>query len=104
MPASSSTMRMLCMPDAVDYRGGFDDNWKFNNEASAHGTVLFDANRSAMIFHDAVYDGEAEPGTALLSGEVGKKKSFLQLASHAMAGVGNSNFDGVAAGDQRGRN
>src|SRR6266567_7633341 len=104
IPASSSTMRMLCMLNGDRSRRGFGHYGKLNNEPRADGMVLFHPDRAMMIFHDATDDGQAESGAALFGGEIGQEEFFLELAGHAVACIGDGNLDRVAARHQCSRN
>src|SRR5580704_5200032 len=104
IPASSSTTRMLCMLGSGGGRCGFRHDRQFDDEAGADRMIFFDADRAVMIFHNAAYDGEAEASAAFFGGEIGQKKFLFQFAGHAVAGVGDGNLDGVAAGDERSGN
>src|SRR5208282_6674064 len=99
IPASSSTIRMLCMLGSSGRGRGFGHDRQFDDEARADGMIFFNTNRAVMIFHNAAHDSEAEAGAAFLGGEIREKKFFFQLAGHAVAGVGDGNLDGVAARD-----
>src|SRR5271166_1879493 len=100
MPVSSSTMRILCMLCHGRGERWLGDYWQFHHEARSSRLVLFHANGSVMFFDDAAHDGQAETGPALSGGEIGQKKSLLQLAGHAMAGIGDGDLDCIAAGHQ----
>ena len=78
------------------------DDRQFHDEARSYRLVFLHANRAVMLFDDAAYDGQAKAGAALSGGEIRQEEFFFQLASHAVAGVGDGDFDGVAAGYQRG--
>ena len=54
-----------------------------------------------MFLDDLGGDGEAEPGAALLGGEVRQEETLAHLVGEAGAGVGDGEFD-HAAGQQRG--
>src|ERR1700686_2905762 len=93
IPASSSTMRILYMVDG----GGrsFRNNRKFDNETRTDRAVLFHADRTVMIFHDAAHDRQAEARASFLGGEIGQEKLLLEFASHAVSGVGGGDLDGI---------
>src|ERR1035437_5507750 len=97
MPASSSTMRMLCMLGGGRCRRGFGDNRKFNDEPRADWMVLLYADRAMMIFHNATDNGQAESGAAFLGGEIWQEEFFLELAGHAVARVGHRNLHRITA-------
>src|ERR1700730_19454208 len=94
IPASSSTMRILCMVDG-DGRG-FRNNRKFDNEARADRAVLLDADRAMMIFDDAAHDRQAEARAAPLGREIRQEKLLLEFASNAVPGVGDGDLHGAA--------
>src|ERR1039458_4079521 len=104
MPDSSSTTRILCMLGRGSGEGGLRNSRQLPDEACADGLILLDANRSMMLLDDPAYDRQSQAGPALSSGKIRKKKFFLQLATHAVPGVCDSDFDRVAAGHQRSRN
>src|ERR1700676_3419887 len=70
IPASSSTMRILCMLGSGWGRRRIRDNRKFHDKTRAHGLVLFYANRAMMIRYDAADDSQAEPRATLLSRKI----------------------------------
>src|SRR5580765_7714705 len=100
IPASSSTTRMLCMLGSHRCRRGVGNNWKFNDEPRAHRSVLFHANGAMMIFDNSADNREPESSAAFLGREIRQEKSFLKFAGHAVARVGDGNFNGVAARHQ----
>src|ERR1700688_3484702 len=83
---------------------GFKRYWQLNHETAAHRFVFFHANGTMMIFHNPAHDGQAQSGASLLGREVGQEKSFLHIARNSLPGVGDDQFDGLATGDERGRN
>lgn len=85
-------------------RRGFRHNWKLNDEPGADGMIFLYANGAMMIFDDAADDGQAEPGAALLGGEIRQEEFFFELAGDAVSGVGHGDLDRVAGGNQCGRN
>src|SRR5579864_6398486 len=101
IPASSSTMRILCM---LGSGRSFRDNGKFDNETRADWAVLFYADRAMMIFDDAAHNRQAEARAALLSGEIRQEKPLLEFASDAVPGVGDGDLDGIASRHQGSRN
>ena len=50
-----------------------------------------------MIFDNSADNGEAQSSAAFLGREIRQEKFFLKFAGHAVAGVGDGNFNGVAA-------
>src|ERR1700722_5481594 len=103
MVGSSSTIRMLCMVD----RGSSDrvrHNRQFHHKACAHGLIFFYADRTVMVFDNAVHNCQAQAGTALLGGEVGQEQPLLQFSRDAVAGVGNRDLHHIAGGHERSRN
>src|ERR1700758_4137288 len=99
MPASSSTMRMLYM-FGDDGRGRrFRHNREFYDKAGADRMIFFHANRAMMILHNPAHDREAKPGTAPFRGEVRQEQLLLQFSRDAMTGIGNRDFNRVAACD-----
>src|SRR5258708_32146018 len=76
MPASSSTMRMLCMLDGDRCGRRFGHNRKLDDEARADGMIFFHADRAVRIFHNAAHDGQAEAGAALLGREIWQVNFF----------------------------
>src|ERR1700680_4816954 len=104
IPASSSTMRMLCILGGNRCRRRFENNRKFNDETRAHGLVLFYTDRAVMIFDDAVHDSQATSGAAFLGREIWQEEFFLEFAGHAVAGVGNRDLHRIAGRHQCSRN
>src|SRR5580692_1394166 len=104
MVGSSSTMRMLCMLIDGGCGNGFGHNRQFHHKPGADRLILFYANRAVMIFDDAVYDGKSKTGSAFLGGEVRQEQALLQLASHAVASIGDDDLHHVAAMHQSGGN
>src|SRR5882724_8506379 len=104
MAASSSTMRMLCMRGPA--RGGLRlllrSQRYFDDEARAHGEILFHANGAVMVFDDAAHNGKSEAGSALLGRKIRQKKFFLQLGGDAVPGVGDDQLDRFATLDDGG--
>src|SRR5580704_11171804 len=100
IPASSSTMRMLCMLRSRRCRRRFGDNGKFYDEARADRIILFHANGAMVIFDDAADDGQSKARAALLGGEIRQKEFFFDFTGNAVASVGNGDLDGVAAPHQ----
>src|SRR5580692_10431501 len=76
---SSSTIRMLCMRIDGRHRDCIRNHRQFNHEPSADRLVFFYANRTVVVFDDAVYDGKPKPGAPLLGGEVWQEKTLLQF-------------------------
>src|SRR5258708_6268497 len=97
MPASSSTMKMLCMLDGDRCGRRFGHNRKLDDEARADGMIFFHADRAVMIFHNAAHDGQAESGATLLGGKIRQEKFLFEFASYAVSRVGDSDLDRVAA-------
>src|SRR5271165_3255970 len=104
IPASSSTIRMLCMLGGRRCRRGLGDDGKFHDKTRADGMVLFYTDGAMVIFDNPADDGQAEARAPLLGGKIRQEEFFFELASHTVAGVGNRDLDGVAARHQRGRN
>src|SRR5271157_535468 len=104
IPASSSTMRMLCMLRRGPSGRGFGDDRQFNDEAGADGTVLLHADGAVMVFDDAVHDGQAQPRATFLGREVRQEEFLLEFAGNSVSGIGYGDFNGIAAGHQRGGN
>src|SRR5580693_976327 len=104
IPASSSTMRMLCMLRGRRRRRGFKNYGEFYDKSRADGIILFHADGAVVIFDDAADDGQAEPGPALLGRKIRQEEFFLELAGYAVARVGDGDLDRVAAGHQCRRN
>src|SRR5215469_15789655 len=101
MPASSSTMRMLCMLGDHGRWRRFRHHGKFYDEACADRMILFHANRAMMILHDAAHDRKAQARAPLLRGEIWQEQLLLHIAGDAMTGIRDTDFHGVAAADQR---
>src|SRR5947208_2665331 len=99
MAASSSTMRTLCMRGlplggmALLLRG----ERNFDDEPRAHGEIFFHADGTVVVFDDAAHDSEAEPGAALLCGEIRQEEFFFQFGSDTVSGVSNHHLYGLAA-------
>ncbi len=55
-----------------------------------------------VVFHNSAHNGQAQPRAALLGGKVRQEQSFLNVARDSLPGVGDNQFDGIAAGHQRG--
>src|SRR5215831_14194191 len=77
IPASSSTMRMLCMQLCICPRNRLGCDGQLHHKLRAYGSVFFDADRAAMIFNDSADYREPEPGSSLLGGEVRQEEAFL---------------------------
>src|SRR5215472_9972343 len=102
MPASSSTIRMLCMfrEDRCRHRLRYDR--KLYDKACSHRMVFFHPNRSMVIFYNAAHNGKSQPGAAFLRGEVWQEEFLFHLAGYALAGVGDDDLNRVAARHQSG--
>src|SRR5690348_9733566 len=97
IPGSSSTMRMLDMR-CGHVRHALGGDGQLNHKACAHWLVLFHANGTVMIFHNPAYDCQAQPGAAFLGREIGHEQALLGLLGDALPGIGNADFDSIAAG------
>src|SRR6202790_3053941 len=98
IPASSSTMRMLCMLGGRRCRSRFENNGKFDDESRTHRLVFFHADRAMVVRYDAAHDGQAQARAALLGGEIGQEKFLFEFAAHAVARVGHGDLNCVACG------
>src|ERR1700730_15952103 len=77
MPDSSSTMRMLRMLAGGGRGNNFWRDRQFHDKPGADRLILLDTNRAAMVFYDTTDDGQAQPGSPFLGGEVGQKESLF---------------------------
>src|ERR1700686_2082389 len=93
IPASSSTMRMLCMLGGGRCRSWFENNGKFHDESRSHRLVFFHADRAVMIRDNAANDRKPQTRAAFLGGEIGKEKFFFECTGDAVAGVGHGNLN-----------
>src|SRR3954464_4441475 len=100
MPASSSTMRMLCMFGDHGRWRRFRHHRKLHDKARADRMVLLHPNGAAVIFDDPTYDRKPQPGAALLGREIWKKKFFLEFARDAMTGIRNTDLHRIPAGHE----
>src|SRR5215469_13321448 len=103
IPASSSTMRMLCMSGGSDRGSSFGDDGKLYDKSGANRAILLNPNRAVVILHDPAHNRKAQAGPSFFGGEVGKKELLLEFAGYAVSGIGNDNLHGIPASDQRGR-
>src|SRR5205814_421492 len=71
---SSSTMRMLCMLDDSRRDKVFRSHRQLNHKFRSHWPVFLYSNRTAMVFDDAVHDGQAQSRPSLLGGKVRQKE------------------------------
>src|SRR5436190_4929332 len=97
---SSSTMRMLCMLDDSRRDKVFRSHRQLNHKFRSHWPVFLYPNRTAMVFDDAVHDGQAQSRPSFLGGKVRQEEPFFQFLRNSVAGIGNCDFDGVTAGYQ----
>src|SRR5579872_3880637 len=93
MPASSSTIRMLCMSEEHRRRRRFRDQRKLYDKARAHRTIFFYANRAMVIFYDAADNRKPKARPAFLGGEIWQKKLLFQFSRHAMPSVRDGDLD-----------
>src|SRR5579859_7740086 len=97
MPASSSTMRILCMLGDGGRWGSFGYYRKFDDKAGSYGTIFFHADRAMVIFHDAAHDRKPQARPPLLGREIRQKELLFEFAGDSVAGIGNRDLDGIAA-------
>ena len=50
-----------------------------------------------MVFHDPTHNRKTQSGSALLGREIRQEEPFLHFSGNAVPGVGNHQFDDVAA-------
>src|SRR6266404_4388627 len=79
----------------------FDGHGQFDNEAAAERLVFFHSDRTMMVFHNSAHNSQTQPGATLLGGKVRQEQPFLNVARNSLPGVGDNQFDGIAAGHQR---
>src|SRR5256885_6253394 len=104
IPASSSTIRTLCMLSFCHGGGALGNDRQLDDEAGADGFVLFHANGASMILHHAAHDRKPKARATFFCREIWKEKFFFQFTSDTVAGVGHRNLDGIATGHQCGGN
>ena len=56
-----------------------------------------------MVFHNSAHNRQPQPGAALLGRKIRQEQPLLDIARNSLAGVGDSQFDCVAAGHERSR-
>src|SRR5256885_14446914 len=98
MMASSS--RMLCSSSTTSTRmSGMRGQGEGEDGADA-GAAL-DVDLAAVVLHDPVHEGEAEPGTGGLGRVEGLEDVREVVAADALAGVGHPEEQPAAAGGHR---
>src|SRR5579871_179439 len=102
MPASSSTIRMLCMFLEDRSRHRLRHDRKLYDETSSHRMVFFHPNRSMVIFYNAAHNRKSQSGAAFLRREIGQEEFLFDIAGYAQAGIGDDDLNCVAARDERG--
>src|SRR5579872_5491975 len=102
MPASSSTIRMLCMSEE-HWRGRRIRNQrKLYDKARAHRTIFLYANRAMVIFYDAADNRKPKAGSAFLGREIWEKELLFQFSRHAVPSICDGDLNRIAARHQSG--
>src|SRR6266852_7746242 len=92
-------LRLLACHRSADSFSGYG---QLDHEAAADRLVFFHADRTTMVFYDSAYNRQPKPGAALLGRKVRQEQSFLQVARDSLPSVGDNQFHGITAGNQRG--
>src|SRR5262252_6038854 len=91
MPASSSTIRMLCM-FREDRRHRLRHNGKLYDEASSDRMVFFHPNRPMVIFYNAAHNRKSQSGAAFLGREIRQEKFLFDVVGYALASIGDNDL------------
>src|SRR5438477_7412463 len=93
MPSSS---RMLCSSSTTSTRVSATDRGEAEGEDAAGARRRLHLDLAAVLLHDPVNEGEAEPAAVELRGEEGLEHVTEVLARDALAGVAHAHLEPIA--------
>src|SRR6267143_4977339 len=93
MPNNS---RMLCSSSTTSTRVSATDRGKAEGEDAAGARRRLHVNLAAVLLHDPLHEGEAEPAAVEFRGEEGLEDVTEVLARDALSGVAHAHLEPVA--------
>src|SRR6267378_7493694 len=93
MPNNS---RMLCSSSTTSTRVSATDRGKAEGEDAAGARRRLHVNLAAVLLHDPLHEGEAEPAAVEFRGEEGLEDVTEILARDALTGVAHAHLEPVA--------
>src|SRR6266487_6671465 len=89
-PLSSSTIRMDSRMRYLERPSGAPSSCgQLHHEPRPPRLVVLDSDRPVMLLHDAAHDGQAEPASPPLGGEVGDEQAFPVFGNDPWPVVGH---------------